>query len=142
MYHSQDNITNKVSTTPSCFQTSNDPYLKEEVRYQNEKENKQNSEIYPLDQEISSNDTTCPKITRSATTSDVQLLLLEKQSLTGNNEEENANDLVPNPTMSPTNAVSSPPEEDPEKETVKEPTRKIDTMATIATVAVARTKLK
>ena len=141
-HHSQDNITNKVSTTPSCFQTSNDPYLKEEVRYQNEKENKQNSEIYPLDQAISSNDTTCPKITRSATTSDVQLLLLEKQSFTGNNEEENANDLVPNSTMSPTNAVSSPPDDDPEKETVKEPTRKIDTMATIATVAVARTKLK
>ena len=143
MYHSQDNITNKVSTTAnSCFQTSNDPYLKEEVRYQNEKENKQNSEIYLLDQEISSNDTTCPKITRSATTSDVQLLLLEKQSFTGNNEEENANDRVPNSTMSPTNAVSSPPEDDPEKETVKEPQRKIDTMATIATVAVARTKLK
>ena len=93
-HHSQDNITNKVSTTPSCLITSNDPYLKEEVRYQNEKENKQNSEIYPLDQEISSNDTTCPKITRSATTSDVQLLLLEKQSFTGNNEEENANDLA------------------------------------------------
>ena len=94
MYHSQDNITNKVSTTPSCFQTSNDPYLKEEVRYQNEKENKQNSEIYPLDQEISSNDTTCPKITRSATISDVQLLLLEKQSFTVNTEEENASDRI------------------------------------------------
>ena len=142
MYHSQDNITNKVNSTPSHFQTSNDPYLKEEVRHQNEKENKQNSEIYLLDQEISSNDTTCPKINRSATISDVQILQLEKQSFTGKEEEEKADDFVPDSTMCPKNALSSPPEDDPERETVKEPQRKIDTMATIATVAVARTKLK